>query len=139
MTEPYKTPPSLVAAEQRLNEALDELKHNLDGVEALSGIAGAFSDASNANKAAVAAFQEASSSFEKSSAATLASWESLAQRVVENQREFSETLSEIRGALTEIRGELSSQNKKINLLRLLTFVPIVLIAILLFLSFSTWQ
>ena len=131
MTEPYKTPPSLVAAEQRLNEALDELKHNLDGVEALSGIAGAFSDASNANKAAVAAFQEASSSFEKSSATTLASLESLAQRVVENQREFSETLS-------EIRGELSSQNKKINLLRLLAFVPIILIAILLFLYFSTW-
>ena len=132
MTEPYKTPPSLVAAEQRLNEALDELKHNLDGVEALSGIAGAFADASNANKAAVAAFQEASSSFEKSSATTLASLESLAQRVVENQREFSDTLS-------EIRGELSSQNKKINLLRLLAVVPIVLIAILLFLSFSTWQ
>ena len=132
MTEPYKTPPSLVAAEQRLNEALDELKHNLDGVEALAGIAGAFADASNANKAAVAAFQEASSSFEKSSATTLASLESLAQRVVENQRAFSETLS-------EIRGELSSQNKKINLLRLLAFVPIALIAILLFLSFSTWQ
>ena len=132
MAEPYQTPPSLVDAEQRLNEALDKLTKGLEGVEALSGVASAFSDASHANKAAVAAFQEASSSFENSSAATLASLESLAQRVVENQRKFSKTLS-------EIRGELRSQNKKIYLLWLLTFVPIVLIAILLFLSFSTWQ
>ena len=130
MTEPYQTPPSLIDAEKRLNESLDKLTKGLEGVEALSGIAAAFSDASNANKEAVAAFQEASRSFEKSSAASLASLESLAQRVVENQREFSETL-------LEIRGELSSQNKKINLLGLLTFVPIILISILLFLSFST--
>ena len=81
MTEPYQTPPSLVDAEKRLNEALDELKQNLDGVEALSGIASAFSDASDANKAAVAAFLEASSSFEKSSAATSASLESLTQSI----------------------------------------------------------
>ncbi len=113
-----------------LSEALDKLTKGLEGVEALSGVASTVSDASDANKAAVAAFQEASSSFEKSSATTLASLESLAQRVVENQREFSETLS-------EIRGDLSSQNKKINLLMLLTFVPIALIAILLFLSFAT--
>ena len=130
MTEPYQTPPSLVDAEQRLNEALEELKQNLDGVEALSGIASAFSDASDANKAAVAAFLEASNSFEKSSAATSASLESLAQSIEKNQRGFSETLS-------GIRKELSSQNEKINLLRFLAIVPIALIAILLFLSFST--
>ena len=130
MTEPYQTPLSLVDAEQRLNEALNELKQNLDGVEALSGIASAFSDASDANKAAVAAFLDASRSFEKSSAATSASLESLAQSIEENQREFSETLS-------GIREELSSQNKKINLLGFLAVVPIALIAILLVLSFGT--
>lgn len=132
MAEPYQTPPSLVDAEQRLNETLGKLTKGLEGVEALSGIAKAFSDASHANKAAVAAFQEASSSFEKSSAAASVSLESLAQRVVGNQDEFSE-------ALSEIREKLGSQNKKIILLGLLTSVPIVLIAILLFLSFSTWQ
>ena len=130
MTESYQTPPSLVDAEKRLNEALDELKQNLDGVEAMSGIASAFSDASDANKAAVAAFLEASNTFEKSSAATSASLEFLAQSIEENQSEISETFS-------GIREELRSQNEKINMLRLLAIVPIALIAVLLFLSFKT--
>ena len=139
MTEPYETPPSLVDAEQRLNEALNKLKQNLDGVEELSGIVNAFSDASDANKATVAAFLEASRSFEKSSAATLEALKSLAQSIEDNQSEFDEAIGTFDDDLSKIRGELNRQNKKINLLMLLSFVPIVLIAILLFLSFSTWQ
>ena len=124
MTESYQTPPSLVNAEQQLSEALDKLKQNLDGVEALSGIASAFSEASDANKTTVAAFLEASSSFEKSSSVISTSLESLAQSMEENQRKFSETLS-------GIREELSSQTGKINLLMFLAIIPIALIVLLL--------
>ena len=129
MAEIYQTPPSLVDAERRLNEALDELKQNLDDVEALSGVANAFSDASDANKAAVAGFLEASRSFETSLADTSASLKSLAQSIEESQREFSESLS-------RVRKELSDQNKKIDILKFLLFAPIVLIVILLVRSFS---
>lgn len=137
MTEPYETPPSLVDAEQRLNEALNKLKQNLDGVEALSGIVNAFSDASDANKATVAAFLEASRSFEKSSAATSESLKSLAQSIEDNQSQFDEALDTFDDELSKIRGELSSQNEKINMLRIISFVPIAMIAVLLYLAFST--
>jgi hypothetical protein len=130
MNEPYQTPSSLVDAEQQLDEALGKLTSSLEGVEALSDVASAFADASHANKAAVAAFRDASNSFAESSAATLASLDSIGQDVAKNQRKFSD-------ALSEIRREQVSQNKKIALLRVLTLVTIVVLAALLVGSFAS--
>lgn len=120
MNEPYQTPPSLVDAEQKLSTALQDLEKNIDGVEELSGIASSFSEASEANRAVVSAFHEASNAYEKSSFDTLASLETLSSKIEENQNVFAETL-------VEIRGELNLQNEKISLLRFLSFIPIVLI------------
>jgi hypothetical protein len=128
MNESYQTPPSLIEAEQRLNAALKDLEENLDGVEELSGVASSFSEASEANKAVVAAFHEAATSYEDSSAATLATLNVLSKNIKDDQDKFSETLK-------EIRGELSHQSGKLNLIRILSLVPIVLMIGLITLSF----
>jgi hypothetical protein len=120
MNEPYQTPPSLVDIEEKLSTALQDLQQNLDGVEELTGIASSFSKASEANIAVITAFKDASNSYEKSSTVTMTALEVLSNKIKENQNEFSETLN-------EIRNELNFQKGKMGTLKILAFMPIILV------------